>query len=539
MDYLRKNIRYRFIFNIAVLLLIQVFVAGEILIPGGFEGYFQEIYSVNLLRMRPVQVFAVLVIILLALNYVKFSRNRWLHQWSWSALEHGKGLRVLVMAVVLIMMWAFAAYSYNYYYNQPHYWDRLLLLLLAVLVYINPLFIIPFSMVCYFASYQFMYPVAYSFTDKQLLFEFMALFGFFVVVRPFTRGRTMDFIFVGLCMIGAYYYFPGIEKLHIGSDSSVNWIFDNDLHHYIVFSYEKGWLSFRSQELVYAMADFVETFKVPFQLFTVLVEAGALFIVLLRRRGAIIILLLASLLHIGIMLSSGVFFWKWITLDAAMAWFLWRYGSSHEIANIFKPIPVVLSVIIIASGSLFFDVIHLGWWNSPIHTYYKFDVVDTEGNQYDFAYSQLQPYDFAITQNRLHFVNDNVSITGVNGSLGDPELFAKSNSLTLGEVSGFIHENGINRYRELRAEGLRELLRVYAFNFNTNYQPFFLPALIRPPMHINSQPFPDAYNFEHPISEVHIRWIESFYDGDVVHIVRDEIIESMQITIPDELLEGD
>ena len=96
-----------------------------------------------------------------------------------------------------------------------------------------------------------------------------------------------------------------------------------------------------------------------------------------------------------------------------------------------------------------------------------------------------------------------------------------------------MQDNGKNRYDETRAEGLRDLLRVYAYNFNTNRQSFFLPALISPPLHIGSQPFPDAYNFEYPIAEVRIRWIESFYDGDEVHILRDEIIDSMPITIRD------
>lgn len=533
LDSLRQRISIRFLINVVILLVVQVFVAREILIPGGFEMYFQDIFSVNLLRMRPVQFFAILVIVLLLLNTVKFQQNRWLSQWSWSALEQGKALRMLVMAVVFIMMWAFASYGYNYYYNQPHYWDRLLLVLLAILVYINPLFVIPFTMVCYFISYQFIFPVAYSYTDKQLLFEFLALFGFFVAVRPFTRGRTMDFIFMGLCMIGAYYYFPGIEKLHVGADSSINWVLDNKLHHYVVFSYEKGWLAFRSQELVYTIADIVQALRVPFQLFTVIMEVGALFIVLLRRRGAVVILLLAILLHTGIMISSGVFFWKWITLDGAMAWFIWRYGNHEDIAPIFKPFPIMLSVIIIASGTLFFDVIHLGWWNSPIHSYYKFDVIDTQGNTYDLAYSQLQPYDFAITQNRLRFVNDNTTFSGVNGGVGNPESFIQSRDLVLEDVPEFIADHGVNHYNPTRAEGLRDLLRVYAYNFNTNYQAFFLPSLIHPPLHINSQPFSDAYNFEYPIAEVRIRWIESFYDGDEVHIIRDDVIDSMPITIRD------
>jgi hypothetical protein len=530
MIWLRKNIDPRFILNVIILLFIQVFIANRILIMGRFEWYFDDIYSFNLLQNRQVQIFAILIIMLLVANYIPFKHNHWLHQSSWSALEHGKGLRILVMIAVFIITWAFTSYGYNYYFNQSHYWDRLLLIGLAILVYINPIFAIPFTMVTYVASYQFMYLAPYSYTDKQLLFEFLALFGFFSIARPFTRGYTVDFVFVALCMIGAYYYFPGIEKLHIGADSSLSWAFDNKLHHYVVFSYQKNWLSFRSQELVYAIADFVDFLRVPFQLFTLFVEVGVLFILVLRRRGAMIILLSLIMLHTGIMLSAGVFFWKWISLDAGMIWFLWKFGNDDEIATIFKPVPVILSVIIIASGTLFFDVIHLGWWNSPIHTYYKFDVIDTQGDRYDLAYSQLQPYDFAITQNRLHFVNDNLSITGVNGGIS-AELYEQSLTLTLEDVPDFIQTHGTNRYNSVKAEGLKELLRVYAYNFNQNYQSFFVPSLIQPPLHINSQPRDDAYNFKYPITEVRIRAIVSFYDGDEVHIVTDDLIHTMPITV--------
>lgn len=537
MDYLRKNISLRFIANVAVLLLLQVLIASRILVGISIDIYFQDIFSFELLKQRSVWFFAAVVLGLLILNYVRISKNRFAGQWSWTALEHGKSFRIVIMAVVLIMTWAFATYSYNYYYDQPHYIDRLLLVVLAVLVYVNPLFIVPFTMVCYLISYQFLFPLPYAYTDKLMVFQFMALFGCFIAVRPFTRGRLMDFVFVGLCMIGAYYYFPGIEKLHIGAGSSINWITDNDLHHYIVFSYQKGWLSFRSPELVQTMTDIVAFFRVPFQLFTVIMEVGVIFMFVLRRRFAMGILALGILLHTGIMISSGVFFWKWMTLDAAMVWFLWRYGKSEAIAPLFKPIPAVLSMVIIASGSLFFGVHHLGWWNSPIHTYYKFDVIDTQGDRYDFAYAQLQPYDFAITQNRLHTIYDGVSLTAVNGSVGDPEVYWEARSLTLEEVPEFIEKYGKNRYDEQRAEGLRELLRVFAYHINVNYQPNFLPAIIRPPMHINSQPRGDAYNYEHPIQEVRIRKIVSFYDGEQVHIVSDDVVESMEITIPEELLD--
>lgn len=535
---MRKNISWRFLLNVAILLLLQVFIADKLLVKISVDIYFLDTFSFELLRQRPIWPIAIAVFGLLVLNYLPIAKNRFLHQWSWSALEHGKGLRIAIMVVVVVMAWAFSAYEFNYYYNQPHYLDRLLLILLAVLVYVNPLFIVPFVMVCYLIASQFLWPVAFTFTDKQMLFEFMALFGCFVAVRPFVRGRTMDFVFVGLCLIGAYYYFPGIEKLHIGSGSSVNWVFDNYLHHYLAFSYEKNWLAFRSQELVYTLTDIVNFFRVPFQLFTVFMEVGVIFMFVLRRRFMMGILMLGMLLHTGIMLSAGVFFWKWIALDGAMVWFMWRYGKTEEIAPLFRPISAVLSMMIIASGVLFFDVHHLGWWNSTIHTYYKFDVIDTQGDRYDLAYSQLQPYDFAITQNRLHFMYDGITFSSINGSTSDPEVFRESLSLTLDEVPAFIEKYGRNRYDPQAADGLHELLVTYAYNFNTNYQQNFLPAIIRPPMHINSQAGADAYNYEHPIKEIHVRKIVSFYDGEQVHIISDDVIESMTITIPDELLEN-
>lgn len=533
MIWLRKYIDFRFFMNVIILLFIQVAIANRILVKGHLDWYFQEIVSVNLLRTRVVPIFTILVIALLILNYGRVSYNRWLYQWSWSALEHGRGLRILVMLSVLTLTWAFVSYGFNYYYNQPHYLDRLLLVILAILVYINPIFAIPFVMIAYVISSQFMFPIGFSYTDKQILFEFIALFGCFIAVRPFTRGRTVDFIFVGLCMIGAYYYFPGIAKLHVGANNSLNWITDNNLHHYVVFTYEKGWLSFRSQELVYAMTDIVEFLRVPLQLFTVIMEIGALFILLLQRRGVIVILLSAILLHTGIMLSSGIFFWKWMVLDGAMAWFIWRYGQEEEIALIFKRFPVALSLIIIASGTLFFDVIHLGWWNTSVHTHYEFKVIDTQGNEFDWAYSQLQPYDLTLTQNRLHFVNDNKTITGTSGESRDIQIYQASLSLTLDDVPEFIEAYGNNRYTAVNAERLKDLLREYAYNMNTNYQSFFLPSIIQPPLHIGSQLFTDAYNFEYPITEVQIWAVVSFYDGDIIHIISDEEIDSVSITIPD------
>ena len=536
-SWLQKNISIRFLINIIILLFLQVFVANKILIHGRFEWYFQDMFSLNLLRVRVVQVFAIFVIMLLALNYVPIKQNTWLHKWNWSAFEHGKGLRILVMICVFILTWAFASYSFNYFYNQPHYFDRILLVVLALLVYVNPIFAIPFTMIAYVISYQFSYPIGFSYTDKQMLFEFVALFGIYVALRPFTRGRTRDFIFIALCMIAAYYYFPGIEKLNVATNSPINWIWDNNLHNYIPFTYEQGWLAFRSQELVYTMTDIVAFFRVPFQIFTVVVEIGLLFIVSLKRRGTVVILILAILLHTGIWISTGIFFWMWIGLDGAMAWFIWRYGDREEIAYIFKPIPMALSLVIIASGSLFFDVIHLGWWNSPIHTYYRFDVIDTQGDRYDFSYSQLQPYDFVLTQNRLYYINKDKTITGSAGE-SDIGTFLASVSLELNDVPAFIEEFGKNRYDAASAERLKELLRVSAYNMNLNYRSTFIPSLIPAPLHIESQLRDDSYNFAYPISELHIRAIVSFYDGDKIHIISDKVVSSLSITVPEELLDN-
>jgi len=516
-----------FVLN-AVILFVVLNQAYRLLFIRLKENQYIEPVFIHELFNR-IPWFFLVVLVLLIANYLPTDWNILRHKWSWKSIDESGRLRLLVMVVVILMGWAYSAYGYNHYYDQPHYIERILLILLVIGCWFSPLLVGPMVVVTYAISAQLTYPpeLAYSYTDKFVIFQFLLVFAFFVYIRPFTRAHYSVFIFVVLCLVGAFYYYPGYQKLAI-STNETSWIFDNDVHTLFLSSYLNGWLSFLPHETALQITDILGSLKVPFQIFTVVIELAGVLLVLFRRRIAMFILAGAILLHVGIFVSSGVFFWKWIVLDGTLIWYLWATRKDTRINDIFRPVYGVLSVFVIVYAN-FFGAILLGWWDGPYNNYFDYEVVDTQGNTYEFSRSFLQPYDLRTTQSRMYFLIDQQMIADTYGtihSIGAYEALREGGIDVIGQVR---NQYGEKSFHPSYVNNFVKFVERYFTSYNQQRGKLFLPSIIRPPLHIWTIPRPTAYDNQHPIETVRIRYTETFYDGEEVIILRDDVVLEIDI----------
>lgn len=309
---------------------------------------------------------------------------------GWDQLEDGRALRWLVVAVTAVPAWALSCYARNLYLDQLHLADRLLVIGLWVAIAWRPLFVLPFALVAAAVAGQFVVPLGFiSWTEMGMLLRFPVLFGAFWIVRAVTGRRQSDvFIFAWCCLLAATYWTSGLGKLRVG------WLAHPHVHLLLLGAYANGWLAFLEPKVVERAARIVASFAWPLMLFTLVVECGSL-VMLWRRWSLVGFLFLATAFHLGAFAMTGIFFWKWILVDAILLVYLLR---DHRLARlpIFTPGLFALSVVAILASPLWVPSENLTWFDTPLTYSLELEAVDARGASHTLPAGFFRPYTEAI-----------------------------------------------------------------------------------------------------------------------------------------------
>jgi len=138
----------------------------------------------------------------------------------------------------------------------------------------------------------------------------------------------------------------------------------------------------------------VETFALPFMLFTLLVECGSL-VMLWRRWSLIGFFVLAAAFHLGAFAMTGIFFWKWMLVDAMLLTYLL---GGHRLAQLqlFTPGRFALSVAAIVASPLWAPSENLTWFDTPLTYTLELEGVDAGGVSHLLPAGFFRPYGDAI-----------------------------------------------------------------------------------------------------------------------------------------------
>jgi len=433
------------------------------------DGYGAPLLITGLLT-RPAALAAFLIPVVAILCYWR--------RLSWARLEERPLVRVLATVMALVLAWAYACLHYNHFFDQPHSLDRWCLLLLAALVPVHPVFVVGTLAQAALLSHQLDFPLHLtSNTDKRPIFDVLVVVEAALLVRLIAPrlkfSRTV--IFLVLILMAGNYFRPGYAKVKIG------WMAHEDLSLLFFAATDNGWLSGVSEDRLQAIAALLRSLWVPLAIGTLVFELGTFFM-LARRWLTIVILAGCTALHVGIFLSSGICFWKWVILDLTLIGCLVALSPGAR-RDLFERRMLILSILLIALSHTLFRPKALGWYDTPLSTVYRFEAVATSGQVYEVAPVDLAPYEFSFAQGRFHFLTPGKTLMETYGSTHDlPILEALLAAETRKEVLAVVEELGRRRKDpERRAAMIRFLEQTFAARNRDSGREPLLSRLAPPP----------------------------------------------------------
>lgn len=483
-----------------------------------FSAYFEPVLILEVLkRSRFLLLFGGSTLVLALL----FPRVRW------RSIDPRGRLRILILVLSGILVWTFSTYDYNYFYDQAHAVDRLILVSLWFALIFHPI-AVPclFGCVVMIAS-QMLYPLPMSswyWPDKRLVLDLLCLCVFYLPVKAILGRRTSAhlFPFSALCLVGATYLHAAISKISLGPRWTT-WLFENSLSNLFVSAHlNGGWLAFLSHGAVVEIAGWMQYLSFPLALGTLLVEASA--ILLLYRKSLCRVLLVGFvLMHLGILVSSGIFFWKWILFHFALIWFLgpdrdeetssdrsraqWMFGTSQAI----------LAAVIMLALPRFVSFVPFAWLDSRAANFFVFEGVSSQEERYSIHPRFFAPYDLLIQQSRFFYLLKTPVLADTYGTIYDYELMKALEDASPSEALDLQRRFGRVWYHERAAASFAGFLRRFGSHaIQRGPHPLGPLRFLRPPYHFQSQTGPNPYRFQEDLAAIEVFFESYLFTGEEI-----------------------
>ncbi len=522
-----------------------LFVAAEARLPRNI--YFDASYTLSLLKRVPLAfILALLSLAFSGWLFTPAGRDR----FGWRQIDRVGGLRWLIFGVAAALSWAYSGYGYNYYYGQSHLWDRLLLTLLMFAILRSPLLVAVFCFELLVSRGQFSHPIgARTPIGDELSIRVLGMvvgcgmwnvalcglrripdasrIAFVKKWRHLAELPTRSLVYSILCLIGFYYAFAGLGKLLIGANL-LDWMRFSHMENLFVASHLNGWFHHLPEARVLELAEWIRAISVPISAATLILELSMLFI-LLRQRGTWLLLGAISSMHIGIVIMSGIIFWKWMVLDLLLLAWLWFWRNHEEVRSLYSRSNFIVSLLLIAAVMAAFHENRFSWWNTKWIKIYEIEAKDEAGNVYLVDYADFAPYillDFY--QPKEHRIN--TIVYGMNPHQFVMQGLEDADPEDLQQFFAAPPGSGAEKAQRKQKRIFNEFMKRHFKHRNRGprrtVMPFLFPS---PSLHNRHLSAPNLYRDQAPIVEVRLRYVEIFYSGSKLHRMRDEIVHTVRI----------
>lgn len=452
-------------------------------------------------------------------------------QTSWGAFgAMALPLKIIALTAAGVMTWQYATYARNFHVDRLHLIDRLVLVALFASIALHPLAIPAFVVSAIIIIRQFDHPgcVRYSWTQTLLPFDVL---GVMAVAIPCVATGAVDPAGAVIAIVGvqvASYVIAGLAKLRLPVGPAW-WILRNPLGNLLMTAGANGFRARASEDRLARTARTVNKCSVMLALGTLLIELGA-GLMLLDYRLAIALTAGYLLLHTGILLASGIFFWKWMVVDVAiLASLTMIVGAGHGEA-VFGLWPFLVTTGIIVLAPWICRPSWLGWTDSGFANFFRFEVVTPMGDRLEIPRNAFEPFDVSFCQSRFYFLASRPSLVGTFGC--NTRLDDRATTLTQDLLASKGDPDAIGRIRQLAgrrthragaAEALEQLVRRRVQTLGSR-GPW---ARLTPPKHILVSSRMSAFTGREPIDRIDIRYVETCFDGERNRVITDEVVRSI------------
>jgi len=339
------------------------------------------------------------------------------YQWKKNPSVHS--LRWFVVFVCAVLVWRFTTHPFNAVTGQAHHVDRLLLIALLAAVIWRPIAVLPLLLFVHLMIWQFQLEIGpYSWAQQSMPIKVLLMFcAALFWSRLNSRIDAALVVYLVIVVVLGHYWAPGFGKLLL------SWWSHGEVHNLLSNTYANGWLGFLSQSEISTIIKGFSQFDEWVVALTLILEIGAV-VALLHRRLAIGILTLAILFHTGVFAASGIFFWQWIFVDAALLILIIR-RSWQLPAGISMVRGFILSVSLIASSPLWARPVMLAWHDVSINYVYRFNLIDLDGTATAIPPSCFAPFEYPFTQSTFSYLSEVKSLPLTWGASTSLDLAVK------------------------------------------------------------------------------------------------------------------
>ena len=398
-----------------------------------------------------------------------------LKKFNWNQFELAFVLKPFILILAGILFWEQAFSDYDFYLNTNSNIEKTILVISFVLLFFNPIFIVVFLTQSYliWLSHQFVLG-SFHFTDIRPAYEIITLFVSFLFVKRFRKIHTKVFLLLALSLHASNYFIPGISKIEI-SPNGWEWIFLNQLSNLFVSSFINGWLGFLDQNTIINISYLIDKVEFLFSPISVLIEISAIML-LIHKRASIFLIVGFQLLHLGIFLASGIFFWSWMIVNFGLI-FILRKLPEDTLDFLYLKKNKALFIFLVVLSPLIYQPSALAWWDSRLNTTYDFILTTENEKKIKFNRNDFGPYDMIFSQNRFYYASNEKVLNGTYGVLQNNDkkftrlLYTIFNNVlnpALGYVPKYRENNSFEIYQNLqnakKIGEVKKLIQLYGKN---------------------------------------------------------------------------
>ncbi|MEM7221348.1 MAG: hypothetical protein AAF495_00105 [Pseudomonadota bacterium] len=259
-------------------------------------------------------------------------------------------------------------------------------------------------------------------------------------------------IILSLAMIALHfgnYFYGAVIKMALGEHVS-SWVLVNRTYQLILMALESRVLPISfDPNLVQHVYDAFAAIYVPFN-FVVLIAQFFCIIALNNIRWTIAITVCFDLMHVGIFILTGIFFWKWILLNLAIV-----AALSLIVRTSISLQHRVLVMILVLASPVIYKIPPFAWFDTAAANTLHIHAITDDGEVYEVPSNYFLPLAVTIVQQRMQWPLENKFPTTTWGTTREWDRLAElsncSTANTIEEWFWFIksHEqitNIIQRY---------------------------------------------------------------------------------------------
>ncbi|MCB9506404.1 MAG: hypothetical protein H6698_00735 [Myxococcales bacterium] len=508
----------------------KVFFKSPLILPEA-DYYGASIFLAALLHSPGLQLAVGMTTLVGVLHFVRHSRNPFAGRVKWSD-DDPNGLRLMLMAMAFPLMWKLSTPDFSVWFGSSHLFDRALLVAMWGAIAATPLALPVFSAFAGVMAAQYFFPSCFepTWADKALLL-YSVLLGWAVFLASRIR-KTHAFVYplLLICMFGGFYFYPAVAKLRLGGDPTL-WLRREHVHLLFISAHLNGWLPNLVGDTFSQVVDFVRSSERFIVIYTITLEIAVIGIAL-ARRGTIAMFLLVIAMHTGIFLSSGIFFWEWVVPELALLGLLLTRWSTGPVAELYRWRNRWVSALLVVFALPWTWPYLLGWMDTPYTVTYDIEAENARGEHFQIRREYLDPYELALTQNRLWFLDPaKEAPIATYSATANIELFeALSAATSAAEVQAVRDRLGEVRYDAEEAEAFGEWLqRFFAYVNEHDGDKNVVPRWLEAPHHQMALAGTDLTPSDLPITRARVFARSSWWNGERIEVIDERIILDVEI----------